>query len=111
VVPDQGLPGARTRRLAQIHAIAREVGDDVGVVVAAGFATGGVAVVKTIRVGMIVAIIVEATLVRALPVPATMRLRGRWNSWAPGPLGRCYARYGVHESVPPPAQHAVPGRA
>jgi RND superfamily putative drug exporter len=68
------------------------------IVVVAGFATGGVTVIKTIGVGMIVAIIVDATLVRALLVPATMRLLGRWNWWAPGVLGRFYARFGIHES-------------
>ena len=58
------------------------------IVVVAGFATGGVSIVKTIGVGMIVAILVDATLVRALLVPATMRLLGRLNWWAPGPLAR-----------------------
>jgi RND superfamily putative drug exporter len=71
------------------------------IVVVAGFATGGVTVIKTIGVGMIVAIIVDATLVRALLVPATMRLLGRWNWWAPGPLARFYARYGIHETPAP----------
>ena len=79
------------------------------ITVVAGFATGGVAVIKTIGVGMIVAIIVDATLVRALLVPATMRLLGRWNWWAPGPLGRLYARYGIHETDPaPPAPERQP---
>ncbi|MEV6487806.1 MMPL family transporter [Actinoplanes sp. NPDC051633] len=74
------------------------------IVVVAGFATGGVSVVKTIGVGMIVAIIVDATLVRALLVPATMRLLGRWNWWAPGPLARVYRRFGIHESDTPEAE-------
>ncbi len=74
------------------------------ITVVAGFATGGVTVIKTIGVGMIVAIIVDATLVRALLVPATMRLLGRWNWWAPGPLGRFYARFGIHETHPAPAE-------
>jgi RND superfamily putative drug exporter len=78
------------------------------IVVVAGFATGGVTVIKTIGVGMIVAIIVDATLVRALLVPATMRLLGRWNWWAPGPLGRFYARYGIHEEPADPAPHRPP---
>lgn len=75
------------------------------ITVVAGFATGGVTVIKTIGIGMIVAIIVDATLVRALLVPATMRLLGRWNWWAPGLLGRFYGRYGIHEEQPasPPA--------
>jgi RND superfamily putative drug exporter len=67
--------------------------------VVAGFATGAVTVIKTIGVGMIVAIIVDATLVRLLLVPATMRLLGRWNWWAPGPLGRLYRRYGLRETA------------
>jgi trehalose monomycolate/heme transporter len=73
------------------------------ITVVAGFATGGVTVIKTIGVGMIVAIVVDATLVRALLVPATMRLLGRWNWWAPGFLSRFYARYGIHETPEPPA--------
>lgn len=71
------------------------------ITVVAGFATGGVTVIKTIGVGMIVAIVVDATLVRALLVPATMRLLGRWNWWAPGILGRFYSRYGIRESSAP----------
>jgi trehalose monomycolate/heme transporter len=68
------------------------------VVVVAGFATGGTTFIKLIGVGMIVAIVVDATLVRALLVPATMRLLGRWNWWAPAPLARLYRRIGLHES-------------
>ena len=74
------------------------------IVVVTGFASGDIGFVKMIGVGMIVAIIVDATLVRALLVPATMRLLGRWNWWAPGPLGRVYRRYGIRES----AASAVP---
>ena len=44
---------------------------------------------------MIVAILVDATLVRALLVPATMRLLGRWNWWAPAPLAQFWLRWGV----------------
>ncbi|HEX5598895.1 MAG TPA: MMPL family transporter [Micromonosporaceae bacterium] len=68
-------------------------------VVVAGFATGGISIIKLIGVGMIVAIIVDATLVRVLLVPATMRLLGRWNWWAPGPLAKVYRRYGIRESL------------
>jgi uncharacterized membrane protein YdfJ with MMPL/SSD domain len=75
------------------------------IVVVAGFATGGIMFIKLIGVGMIVAIVVDATLVRALLVPATMRLLGRWNWWAPGPLGRVYRRYGLKEThAPEPAR-------
>ncbi|MEV5689900.1 MMPL family transporter [Micromonospora globbae] len=71
------------------------------IIVVAGFASGSMAYIKLIGVGMIVAIVVDATLVRALLVPATMRLLGRWNWWAPGPLGRIYRRYGLRESDSP----------
>lgn len=64
-------------------------------VVVAGFAADGIAFVKLIGIGMIVGILVDATLVRGLLVPATMRLLGRWNWWAPGPLARVYRRYGI----------------
>ncbi|MEV1143203.1 MMPL family transporter [Micromonospora sp. NPDC049799] len=71
------------------------------IIVVAGFATGSMSYIKLIGVGMIVAIVVDATLVRALLVPATMRLLGRWNWWAPGPLGRVYRRYGIRETTEP----------
>jgi RND superfamily putative drug exporter len=78
-------------------------------VVVAGFATGGVMVIKLIGLGMIVAIAVDATLVRALLVPATMRLLGRWNWWAPGPLAKVYRRYGIREpSSEPVVDKPVP---
>lgn len=53
------------------------------IVVVAGFAAGDIVFIKLIGVGMITAIAVDVTLVRALLVPATMRLLGRWNWWAP----------------------------
>jgi uncharacterized membrane protein YdfJ with MMPL/SSD domain len=78
------------------------------IVVIGGFATGGITFIKMIGLGMIVALIVDATLVRALLVPATMRLLGRANWWAPGPLRRVYARFGIRESdaVERPASEA-----
>ncbi|HEV2241085.1 MAG TPA: hypothetical protein VGR98_08560, partial [Streptosporangiaceae bacterium] len=45
----------------------------------------------------IVALVVDATIVRVLLVPAVMRLLGRANWWAPRPLRRLYARYGIRE--------------
>ena len=51
-----------------------------------GFATSGIVFLKMIGVGMLVAVLLDATVVRALLVPATMRLLGRANWWAPGPL-------------------------
>ena len=64
------------------------------IVVTAGFATGQIVVTQLIGVGMAAGIFLDATLIRALLVPATMRLLGRWNWWAPGPLGRLHHRAG-----------------
>lgn len=71
------------------------------IIVVGGFATGSMSYIKLIGIGMIVAILVDATLVRALLVPATMRLLGRYNWWAPGPLGRIYRRWGIKETADP----------
>ena len=66
-------------------------------VVIGAFSTSGIVFIKMIGVGMIIAILVDATIVRALLVPASMRLLGRWNWWAPRPLARFWGRYGLHE--------------
>jgi uncharacterized membrane protein YdfJ with MMPL/SSD domain len=68
------------------------------VIVIGAFSTSGITFIKLIGVGMIVAIIVDATVIRALLVPATMRLLGSANWWAPQPLRRVYARYGISEA-------------
>ena len=67
------------------------------VVVIGAFSASGITFIKLMGVGMIVALIVDATVIRLLLVPATMRLLGRANWWAPGPLGRLYARYGIKD--------------
>jgi len=67
-------------------------------VVIGGFSTSGIVFMKMIGVGMLVALLIDATIVRALLVPATMRLLGRWNWWAPGPLRRFWERYGIREN-------------
>jgi putative drug exporter of the RND superfamily len=76
------------------------------VVVFAGFATGEVLAVKQLGVGLAIAVIVDATLVRTLLVPATMKLLGERNWWAPPALRRFHDRYGLHET--PPATPAPP---
>jgi RND superfamily putative drug exporter len=62
-----------------------------------GFAMGDLLTIKEIGVGMALAIVVDATVVRSLLVPATMKLMGRWNWWAPGPLRRLHERVAVRE--------------
>ena len=74
------------------------------IVVVAGFSAGGIIFAQLIGVGMGVAIIIDATLVRMLLVPATMRVFGRWNWWAPGPLAKVYQRYGIREGGSEPAR-------
>jgi len=69
-------------------------------VVVGAFATSGITFIKMIGVGIVVALLVDATLVRLLLVPATMRLLGRGNWWAPPFLRALYARYGLRESEP-----------
>jgi RND superfamily putative drug exporter len=60
----------------------------VGVFAAFGLAE--ILLIKAIGLGMALAVAVDATLVRALVVPATMRLLGNLNWWAPAPLTRLY---------------------
>jgi RND superfamily putative drug exporter len=64
------------------------------VAVFAAFALADVITIKSIGVGMAIAVLLDATVIRVLLVPATMRLLGRWNWWAPGPLGRLADRLG-----------------
>ena len=70
-------------------------------VVIGGFTTSGIVLMKMIGVGMLVAVLIDATVVRALLVPATMRLLGTVNWWAPGPLRRWWEHHGVRESTLP----------
>jgi RND superfamily putative drug exporter len=58
------------------------------VVVAASFAFADVVLIKALGLGVAIAVALDATVVRALLVPATMRLLGRWNWWMPAWLER-----------------------
>jgi len=60
------------------------------VAVFTGFALADVVIIKSIGLGMAVAVALDATLVRALIVPAAMRLLGDLNWWAPGPIARAH---------------------
>ncbi|WP_018658171.1 MMPL family transporter [Actinomadura flavalba] len=74
------------------------------IVVMGAFATSGITFIKMTGIGMVLAIALDATIVRLLLVPAAMRLMGRFNWWAPGPLARLYRRYGIKEEPAAPAQ-------
>jgi RND superfamily putative drug exporter len=73
------------------------------VVVFLGFAAGELLTIKEVGLGMAIAVILDATVVRMLLVPATMKLMGRWNWWAPPPMRRLHQRFGLLEEVPVPA--------
>jgi RND superfamily putative drug exporter len=70
------------------------------VVVFAGFMAAGMLTIKQIGLGTVLAVALDATVVRMLLVPATMKLMGRWNWWAPAPLRRLHRRIGLEERVP-----------
>ncbi|MGZ6340496.1 MAG: MMPL family transporter [Candidatus Limnocylindrales bacterium] len=58
------------------------------VVVAGSFAFADIVLIKALGLGVAIAVALDATVVRALLVPATMRLLGRWNWWRPAWLAR-----------------------
>ena len=59
------------------------------------FVTSNIVFIKQLGFGTAVAVLIDATIVRALLVPALMRLLGDWNWWAPRSLVRLYKRVGV----------------
>jgi putative drug exporter of the RND superfamily len=66
-------------------------------VVFACFGAAKVGDIEEVGIGLFVAVLIDATVVRCLLVPATMSLLGRWNWWAPRPLRRLYDRHGLRE--------------
>jgi RND superfamily putative drug exporter len=59
------------------------------------FATSSIVFIKELGVGTALAVIIDASIVRALLVPALMKLLGDWNWWAPRPLRALHRRLGV----------------
>ncbi len=84
---------ARTGRLITAAAL-------VLAITFAAFVTSGMSFMKLMGLGLALAIIVDATIVRGLLVPAIMRLAGEANWWAPGPLRRLQRRWGISEAAP-----------
>jgi RND superfamily putative drug exporter len=62
------------------------------------FATSDVVLIKQLGIGTALAVLIDATIIRAFLVPSLMALLGRWNWWAPGPLRRFHGRYGLREA-------------
>ncbi|GAA4388938.1 MMPL family transporter [Ornithinibacter aureus] len=67
------------------------------VIVFSGFAAGDLLIMKQMGVALVLAIVIDATLVRMLLVPATMSVLGSANWWAPAPLRRLHERWGITE--------------
>jgi RND superfamily putative drug exporter len=66
-------------------------------VVFATFVSSGVTSIKQLGFGVAFAILLDATVVRGLLVPAFMRVAGRWNWWAPRPLAAVHRRFGLSD--------------
>jgi uncharacterized membrane protein YdfJ with MMPL/SSD domain len=66
------------------------------------FSTSEIVFVKELGLGAVVAVLIDASIIRALLVPALMVLLGPLNWWAPRPLRRLYDRIGLRESGPTP---------
>jgi putative drug exporter of the RND superfamily len=77
-------------------------------VVFAGFTFGGFVPIKAVGLGLVLAIVLDATIVRMLLVPATMTLLGERNWWLPRPLQRLHARLALSET--PPLTQTEPAR-
>ncbi|MGI9255071.1 MAG: MMPL family transporter, partial [Thermomicrobiales bacterium] len=62
------------------------------VVVTGSFVTADVVLIKALGFGIALAVLLDATIIRALLVPAAMRLMGDWNWWLPAPIGKLLPR-------------------
>ena len=62
------------------------------------FATSEIIFIKQNGVGTALAVLIDASIIRALLVPSLMELLGKWNWWAPAPLRRLYERFGISET-------------
>ena len=71
-------------------------------IVFAAIAGSSVAFMMLFGTGLTLAVLMDATVVRGILVPAFMRLAGRWNWWAPRPLARLHARIGLSDAPPVP---------
>jgi len=79
-------------------------------VVFMAFATGGVSFIKLFGIGLTLAVLLDAFVIRGTLVPAFMRLAGEWNWWAPGPLRRFHDRFGIAEHAELDGERDAVGR-
>jgi uncharacterized membrane protein YdfJ with MMPL/SSD domain len=75
------------------------------------FATSKIIFIKENGVGTALAVLLDASLIRALLVPSLMELLGDWNWWAPRPLRRLHHRFGLSERGPESPVAETPGSA
>jgi RND superfamily putative drug exporter len=73
------------------------------VVVFGAFMAADIVIIKSMGFGLALAVLIDATIVRGLLVPATMRLMGDWNWWAPSGLRRAVQRLGLGHAEHAPA--------
>jgi RND superfamily putative drug exporter len=67
------------------------------------FATSKIVFIKELGLGAALAVLIDASVIRALLVPSLMELLGPLNWWAPRPLRRLHNRIGLSEGAPQPA--------
>ncbi len=63
------------------------------------FATSQIIFIKENGVGTALAVLIDASIIRALLVPSLMELLGKWNWWAPAPLRKLHERWGINETA------------
>jgi RND superfamily putative drug exporter len=68
------------------------------------FATSQIIFIKENGVGTALAVLIDASIIRALLVPALMELLGKWNWWAPAPLRKLHERWGISEGAAAPSR-------
>jgi uncharacterized membrane protein YdfJ with MMPL/SSD domain len=105
---DRGLPNSeavavgleRTGRIVTAAAL-------LFAVALGAFATSEIVFLKELGLGAAIAVLIDASIIRALLVPSLMELLGPLNWWAPRPLRRLHERVGLRESPRPAADTAV----
>ena len=70
------------------------------------FVTSDIIFIKQVGLGTALAVLIDATIIRALLVPSLMELLGKWNWWAPKPLRRLHERIGLSEGPAPAPDRA-----
>ncbi len=112
------LSRIRERYLAtgdNTRAVAEGIGITGGIITGAAlimvavfgaFALSSVALIKSLGFSMALAVLIDATIVRGILVPAFMRVMGNANWWAPAWIQRVVARLGLYEGGAPPAARA-----